>query len=87
MKLYDVNHKGLNLEHVFCSSCQNPMSCLPFLITHERSNNDFSLLYLDLWTLPQLYFNNKNFLSIIDDFSRLFWFFPLQTKDQTSHMF
>jgi hypothetical protein len=73
-----------------CSPCQQGKShCLHFSSTPSISSNPLQLLYPDVWgPTPQNSINNKRFyLSVVDDFSKYTWPYPLETKSEVCATF
>lgn len=55
---------------------------LPFLNSTSKTNETFSLLYIDVWAphIVQTFDGNKLFLTIVDDHSRMTWSYLLKLK-------
>jgi hypothetical protein len=73
-----------------CSACQQgKMHRLHFGSTSSVSNSPLNLLFLDVWgPAPLLSINNKRYyLSIVDDFSRYSWLFPMTLKSDALSIF
>jgi hypothetical protein len=74
----------------FCSPRQQGKSHrLHFSSTPSISSNPLQLLFLDVWgPAPQNSVNNKRFyLSVVDDFSKYTWLYPLETKSEVCATF
>lgn len=67
---------------VFCTHCQLGKSHkLTFVSSHMRSQVPFSLSFLHLWTFPIVSsIGDLYFLTIVDNFTRFTWMFPLKSK-------
>jgi len=66
-----------------CSSCQQGKShLLYFSISPSISSAPLQLLFLDIWGPAPLTSvnNNRYYFSIVDDFSKCTWFYPLELK-------
>lgn len=56
--------------------------------SHDKASKPFDLVYFDLWTYPQLTYNNEKYLlSIVDDFNRFIWIFHLYINGQCANVF
>jgi hypothetical protein len=74
----------------FCSPCQQGKSHrLHFSSTPSTSSNPLQLLFLDVWDpAPHNSVNNNRFyLSVVDDFSKYTWLYPLETKSDVCATF
>jgi len=73
-----------------CSPChQGKSHHFHFSSTPSISSNPLQLLFLDVWgPAPQNSINNKRFyLSVVDDFSKYTWLYPLETKSEVCATF
>jgi hypothetical protein len=95
-----LNHPGVGilskLSHdssVVCSRCTHDLyhacqlsrhTCLPFVSSNSRADNNFDLIHCDLWTSPIVSISDyKYYLVILDDHSPFVWTFPLRVKSDT----
>jgi len=79
-----------NKHFAVCHTCQLGKSHkLPFHLSTSVLSSPFQLLFMDVWgPLPTEFVRgNKYYLSIIDDFSKFIWLFPLNAKSQVAHTF
>jgi len=73
-----------------CSSCQQGKSHhFHFSYSPSISSSPLQLLFLDVWGPASITsVNNKSFyFSIVNDFSKYTWFFPLATKSEVCATF
>jgi hypothetical protein len=71
--------------HDRCHACQLGRHIhLPFVSSNSFADNNFDLIYCDLWTSPIVsVFGYKYYLVILDDHSHFMWTFPLRIKSNT----
>ncbi|WVZ08647.1 hypothetical protein V8G54_021993 [Vigna mungo] len=86
-QLYPV----INFDHSFiCTPCHMAKQRKPsFPISTSHASSIFSLLHVDIWDpcAATSIHGHKYFLTIVDDFSRYVWVFPLISKVETqSHL-
>lgn len=83
--LKQINPKGPSpiSSNFPCQSCSWAKAhSLPHPTSNSRSTRPFSLLFTDVWGLAHLLSKKENryYLSIVDDFTKFIWLFPLSTK-------
>lgn len=73
-----------------CSACaQAKAHALPPPLSPTRVSKPFRLLFIDVWGLA-LILSSKGccfYLSIVDNFSKYIWIFPMQSKSSVSTLF
>jgi hypothetical protein len=71
--------------HDLCHACQlGHHTCMPFVSSASRVDNNFDLIHCDLWTSPIVNISGcKYYLVILDDRSHFVWTFPLCVKSVT----
>jgi hypothetical protein len=89
----NVMSKRSNDSSIICSRCTHDLclSCqlgrhtrMPFVSSTSRVNNNFDLLYCDLWTSPIVSISGyKYYLVIPDSRYHFVWTFPLGVKSNT----
>jgi hypothetical protein len=71
--------------HDLCHACQ--LSChtrLPFVSSNSHMDNNFDLIYCDMWTSTIVSVSGyKYYLVILDDHSHFVWTFPLHDRSDT----
>jgi hypothetical protein len=72
-------------SHDLCHACQLGRHIrLPFVSSNSRADNNFDLIYFDVWTsLIVSVSSYKYYLVILDDYSHFVWIFPLRIKSDT----
>jgi hypothetical protein len=72
-------------SHDFCQACQlGRHTHMPFVSSTSRADNNFDLIYCDLWTSPVVSVSGyKYYLVILNDCSHFVWTFPLRVKSDT----
>jgi hypothetical protein len=73
-----------------CSQCQQGKShCFHFSYSPSISNNPLQLLFLDVCSPASITSVNNNhfYLSVVDDFCKYTWLFPLATKSEVCATF
>jgi hypothetical protein len=79
--------------HNLCHACQlGRHTCIPFVSSTSRGDNNFDLIHCDLWTSPIANISGcKYYLVILGDHSHFVWTFPLHIKSDSfltlSHFF
>ncbi|KAJ0017847.1 hypothetical protein Pint_11186 [Pistacia integerrima] len=79
-----------NKSFPVCHACQLGKSHkLPFHLSHSVSSTPFELIFMDVWgpSPTESVHGNKYYLSIIDDFSKFIWLFPLDAKSKVAQTF
>jgi hypothetical protein len=68
-----------------CHACQlGRHTRMPFVSSASHENNNFDLIYCDLWTSPIISISGcKYYMVILDDHSHFVWIFPLRMKSDT----
>jgi hypothetical protein len=68
-----------------CHACQlGRHTRMPFVSSASLENNNFDLIYCDLWTSPIISISGcKYYMVILDDHSHFVWIFPLRMKSDT----
>jgi hypothetical protein len=71
--------------HDLCHTCQlGHHTCMPFVSSASRADNNFDLIHCDLWTSPIVSISGyKYYLIILDDRSYFVWTFSLCVKYDT----
>jgi hypothetical protein len=71
--------------HYLCHACQLGRHIrLRFVSSNSRADNNFDLIYCNLWTSPIVSISGyKYYLIILDDHSYFVWSFPLHVKSDT----
>jgi hypothetical protein len=89
----DVLSKLSHHSSVVCSRCTHDLChayqigrhiCLPFVSFNSHTDNNFDLIYYDLWTSHVVSVSGyKYYLVFLDDHSYFVWTFPLRVKSDT----
>jgi hypothetical protein len=89
----DTVSKLSNASSVVCSRCTHDLchacqlghhTCIPFVSSASRAENNFDLIHCDLWTSPIISISRcMYYLVILDDHSHFLWTFPLSVKSNT----
>lgn len=76
----------VNFDSESCTICPlAKQKRLPFPVSHSVSHSPFFLLHIDIWDPykhPTLY-QQRYFLSIVDDYSRYCWIYLMKAKSET----
>lgn len=73
----------------FCSACQFGKSRIQYFPSVETTTQPLELLHADLWGPAPILSSQgyQYYLSILDDFSRFTWIFPLTAKSKALQTF
>lgn len=81
---------NINKTPSFCDACQlGKIHALPFKRSVTVSKFPLQLIHADLWGPAPFYSGSgyKYYLSLLDDFTRFTWIYPLLTKSEAFNVY